>query len=151
MHWTPHKEHEVIIHIQIAALINVFKHDSDDCLHLCIYSALQQRAGSLRLSRVFWWAKELTSSLMKSLSNQQVSVTNVTLINSWYTIQTKEIHSFCGWFAVVGVKLNVSFWMNIFMNATLKLNVSRVKVCTQYLTHLYISVHKTSFLVDFSV
>lgn len=28
---------------------------------------------------------------------------------------------------VVGVKLNVSFWMNSFMNATLKLNVSPVK------------------------
>lgn len=29
--------------------------------------------------------------------------------------------------AVVGVKLNVSFWMNSFMNATLKLNVSQFK------------------------
>lgn len=28
---------------------------------------------------------------------------------------------------VVGVKLNVSFWMNSFMNATLKLNVSDAK------------------------
>ena len=29
--------------------------------------------------------------------------------------------------AVVGVKLNVSFWMNSFINATLKLNVSQFK------------------------
>uniref|UniRef100_A0AAX7VGC5 VWFA domain-containing protein n=1 Tax=Astatotilapia calliptera TaxID=8154 RepID=A0AAX7VGC5_ASTCA len=39
--------------------------------------------------------------------------------------------------AVVGVKLNVSFWMNSFMNATLKLNVSCSFYCLKYLRNVY--------------
>lgn len=42
-------------------------------------------------------------------------------------VQRRNSNLFCDLLSlVVGVKLNVSFWMSIFMNATLKLNVSCV-------------------------
>lgn len=46
------------------------------------------------------------------------------------------ISYFCFCFAVVGVKLNISFWMNSFINATLKLKVRAVHEENQFIDYL---------------
>lgn len=105
---------------------------------LCMYFHLQQRAESLCRSQAFWWARQWSSQSMMSHLNQQVSLTNTRLTESWDAnkgwgwglfLSVCNLACFCDFFfpAVVGVKLNVSVWMNSFMNATLKVNVSCVQ------------------------
>lgn len=69
-------------------------------------------------------------------------------LNSYNSSCTYACFVVC--YAVVGVKLNISFWMNSFMNATLKVNVSCVNkvylYCIHYLWHLYLLVYSTHFL-----
>lgn len=86
----------------------------------------QRRTGTPSLSPASWWAERWNSPSMKSRSNQQVtraygrsSVCRVGRGSGWTLFSVFSL--------VVGVKLNVSFWMNSFMNATLKQNVSPVK------------------------
>ncbi len=78
------------------------------------------------MSQVYLSAKQWISPSVKSHSNQQVSLANIKPFASCDAVLLFNVLPllFCVLLIVVGVKLNVSFWMNSFMNATLKVNVS---------------------------